>query len=279
GGSAQRAIHGSEIGSPRCPSPFRTGVAQCRSLPRGTDLRRVGRDWTARRVLRRHPGRRCVEDDQRRSNVVPCLRFRQERFVHRRRRGGTVGPRRDLRRDGRPELVLGGNGRRDVQVLRCRTDVASHGPRGHTADHRDSGSPARPEPRVGGLTWREIVGGGLPPLRGRVSIAAAIGSNAQRVYLIGDFGLYRSDDGGTSWRQMAADDKRIANAQGGYNSGVYVDPKNADIVYTFHVTAYRSTDGGNSFTGFKGGPPGGDDPQVMWIDPTDGKRMLMGYDQ
>ena len=131
----------------------------------------------------------------------------------------------------------------------------------------------------GGLTWREIVGGGLPPLRGRASIAAAIGSNAQRVYLIGDFGLYRSDDGGTSWRQMAADDKRIANAQGGYNSGVYVDPKNADIVYTFHVTAYRSTDGGNSFTGFKGGPPGGDDPQVMWIDPTDGKRMLMGYDQ
>ncbi len=131
----------------------------------------------------------------------------------------------------------------------------------------------------GGLTWREIVGGGLPPLRGRASIAAAIGSNAQRVYLIGDFGLYRSDDGGTAWRQMAADDKRIANAQGGYNSGVYVDPKNADIVYTFHVTAYRSTDGGNSFTGFKGGPPGGDDPQVMWIDPTDGKRMLMGYDQ
>src|SRR6266513_1983079 len=131
----------------------------------------------------------------------------------------------------------------------------------------------------GGLTWREIVGGGLPPLRGRASIAAAIGTNAQRVYLIGDFGLYRSDDGGTSWRQMAADDKRIANAQGGYNSGVYVDPKNADIVYTFHVTAYRSTDGGNSFTGFKGGPPGGDDPQVMWIDPTDGKRMLMGYDQ
>src|SRR5216110_842077 len=131
----------------------------------------------------------------------------------------------------------------------------------------------------GGLTWREIVGGGLPPLRGRASIAAAIGTNAQRVYLIGDFGLYRSDDGGTSWRQMAAYDKRIANAQGGYNSGVYVDPKNADIVYTFHVTAYRSIDGGNSFTAFKGGPPGGDDPQVMWIDPTDGKRMLMGYDQ
>src|SRR5881296_2604328 len=131
----------------------------------------------------------------------------------------------------------------------------------------------------GGVTWREIVGGGLPHLKGRVSLAVGMGTNAQRVYAIGDFGLYRSDDGGASWRHMAEDDKRIANAQGGYNSGVLVDPKNPDIVYTFHVTAYKSTDGGNSFTAFKGGPPGGDDPQVMWIDPTDGRRMLMGYDQ
>src|SRR6266550_3015241 len=131
----------------------------------------------------------------------------------------------------------------------------------------------------GGLTWREIVGGGLPRLAGRTSIAVAIGTNAQRVYFIGNFGLYRSDDGGTTWRQMAADDKRIANGQGGFNCGVYVDPQNPDVVYTFHITAYKSTDGGNRFTAFKGGPPGGDDPQVMWIDPTDGKRMLMGYDQ
>ena len=131
----------------------------------------------------------------------------------------------------------------------------------------------------GGLTWRELSGGGLPPLAGRTSLAVAIGTNAQRVYLIGDFGLYRSDDGGTAWRHMAADDKRITNGQGGYNCGVYVDSKNPDIVYTVNVTAYKSADGGNTFTGFKGGPPGGDDPQVMWIDPTDGKRMLMGYDQ
>jgi photosystem II stability/assembly factor-like uncharacterized protein len=131
----------------------------------------------------------------------------------------------------------------------------------------------------GGVSWREISGAGLPRLDGRTSITVAGGTNAQRVYFIGDFGLYRSDDGGTSWRHMAADDKRIANAQGGYNCGVYVDPKNPDIIYTFHVTAYRSTDGGDTFTGFKGGPPGGDDPQVMWIDPTNGKRMLMGYDQ
>ena len=39
-----------------------------------------------------------------------------------------------------------------------------------------------------------------------------------------------------------------------------------------------SRDGGNTFTGFKGAP-GGDDPQQMWIDPTNGQRMLLGVDQ
>src|SRR6266550_5692465 len=81
-----------------------------------------------------------------------------------------------------------------------------------------------------GLTWHEITGGGLPRLTGRTSVAVAMNTNAQRMFLIGNFGLYRSDDGG------------------------------------------------NTFTGFKGAP-GGDDPQQMWIDPTNGQRMLLGLDQ
>ncbi|HEV2669877.1 MAG TPA: hypothetical protein VGU74_02200, partial [Gemmatimonadales bacterium] len=129
-----------------------------------------------------------------------------------------------------------------------------------------------------GLTWREISGNGLPRLTGRTSIAIAMGTNAQRMYLIGNFGLYRSDDGGATWRQMDASDRRIANGQGGYNCGVYVDPKNPDVVYTVNTAMYKSTDGGTTFTGFKGAP-GGDDPQQFWIDPTNGQRMLMGLDQ
>ena len=77
---------------------------------------------------------------------------------------------------------------------------------------------------------------------------------------------------------MAADDRRIANGQGNYTSGVYVDPKNPDIVYTLATSSYRSLDGGNTFDAFKGAP-GGDDPQQMWIDPTDGQRMFLGVDQ
>jgi photosystem II stability/assembly factor-like uncharacterized protein len=129
-----------------------------------------------------------------------------------------------------------------------------------------------------GLTWREITGGGLPRLVGRTSLAVAMNTNAQRVFLIANSGLYRSDDGGTTWRQMAADDERIRNGQGGYSSGVNVDPKNPDVVYTLNTASYKSTDGGQTFTGLKGAP-GGDDPQAFWIDPTNGQHMVMGLDQ
>jgi photosystem II stability/assembly factor-like uncharacterized protein len=129
----------------------------------------------------------------------------------------------------------------------------------------------------GGVTWREITGGGLPRLAGRMSVAVAMHTNAQRVFIITDDGLWRSDDGGITWRRMAADDERIRNAQGGYNCGVYVSSANPDVVYTISTTSYKSTDGGNTFTGFWGAA--GDDPQQIWIDPTDGRRMLVGFDQ
>jgi photosystem II stability/assembly factor-like uncharacterized protein len=129
-----------------------------------------------------------------------------------------------------------------------------------------------------GVSWSEVTGGGLPRLDGRMCMAVAIGTRAQRVFLITNSALYRSDDGGTTWRRMAADDERIHNGQGGYSCGVYVNPANPDIVYTINTAGYRSVDGGSTFTGMKGAP-GGDDPQQVWIDPTNGQRILMGYDQ
>jgi photosystem II stability/assembly factor-like uncharacterized protein len=130
-----------------------------------------------------------------------------------------------------------------------------------------------------GQTWKEISGHGLPAsMAGRTSIAVAMNTNAQRMFLIGNFGFFRSDDGGENWHQMAANDTRIRNGQNGYNCGVYVDPHDPDLVYTINTSSFISHDGGNTFTGFKGAP-GGDDPQQMWIDPTNGKRMLLGVDQ
>ena len=129
-----------------------------------------------------------------------------------------------------------------------------------------------------GVTWTEVTGGGLPRLNGCEYVAVAQNTNAQRVFVIGNNGLFRSDDGGTNWRQMDPDDMRIRNGQGGYNCGVYVNTKNPDIIYSIHTSSYISTDGGNTFTGFKGAP-GGDDPQQFWLDPTNSNRILFGVDQ
>ncbi len=129
-----------------------------------------------------------------------------------------------------------------------------------------------------GITWTEVTGGGLPRLNGCEYVSVAQNTNAQRVFVIGNNGLFRTDDGGTTWKQMDASDDRIRNGQGGYNCGVYVNTKNPDVVYSIHTSSYVSTDGGNTFTGFKGSP-GGDDPQQMWLDPTNSNRILLGVDQ
>ncbi len=129
-----------------------------------------------------------------------------------------------------------------------------------------------------GLTWKELTGGGLPTLGGRTCVAVAMNTNSQRMFLVQNSGLWRSDDGGENWRQMDKGDRRVANGQGGYNCGVYVNSKNPDTVYVVNTCSYVSRDGGETFTGFKGAP-GGDDPQQFWLDPVDSNRIFLGMDQ
>ena len=131
-----------------------------------------------------------------------------------------------------------------------------------------------------GLTWTEIK---IPPFPGRVGVAIAMHTNGKRIYIVGNSiengsGLYRSDDGGNTWQHMAGKDTRISNGQGAYSCGVWADTSNPDIVYTISTAMYRSMDGGVTFHAFKGAP-GGEDYHKLWIDPTNGKRMVVGADQ
>jgi photosystem II stability/assembly factor-like uncharacterized protein len=130
----------------------------------------------------------------------------------------------------------------------------------------------------GGDHWNQLTGHGLPSSQwGRSGVAVAGGG---RVYALidarGAGGLYRSDDAGATWTRSSADSRLVSRAW--YFSQVTVDPKNPDVVYVPNVALYRSTDGGKTFTVLKGAP-GGDDYHVLWIDPNETRRMVLGSDQ
>jgi photosystem II stability/assembly factor-like uncharacterized protein len=127
-----------------------------------------------------------------------------------------------------------------------------------------------------GSTWKPVGVAGLPtqPLD-RVGLAVAPGDHGRRVFAISARGLYRSDDAGDTWRKITTDARITGN---GYICRVYVDPRNADTVYAMQTTTYRSLDGGQTFAAFKGAP-GGDDYHVLWIDPQNSQRMILGVDQ
>ena len=131
----------------------------------------------------------------------------------------------------------------------------------------------------GGDHWTAIAGHGLPESQwGRSGVAVAAGG--RRVYLLVDAqgagGMYRSDDAGANWSRVSADNRIYS--RNWYFSGVTVDPKNADLVYVPNVALYRSTDGGHNFTVLKGAP-GGDDYRILWVDPGETRRMILGSDQ
>ncbi len=132
-----------------------------------------------------------------------------------------------------------------------------------------------------GRTWQPLTNG-LPKDLSQINVAIAP-SNSQRLYATvssasGKLGFYRSDDGGEQWTEITTDPRASMRIGGGDLPVPKVDPKNPDLVYVASTVTMRSTDGGKTWVGFRGAP-GGDDYQNLWIDPMDGKTILLVSDQ
>lgn len=85
-------------------------------------------------------------------------------------------------------------------------------------------------------------------------------------------GVYRSTDAGESWTRINS-----VNPRPMYFSQIRVDPSDDKFIYVLGVDLYRSKDGGKTFTA-DGNREVHPDQHALWIDPRDGRHMIVGCD-
>jgi photosystem II stability/assembly factor-like uncharacterized protein len=150
----------------------------------------------------------------------------------------------------------------------------------------------------GGDTWKQLTGG-LPTdeFVGKIGMAVSP-SNPNRLWAVVDDsgsgvpagfrsaaahpagakhgGVYISEDAGATWKLVNAESRLWG--RGWYFEAVTVDPTNPDRAYVINTATYMTTDAGKTFVPVKGAP-GGDDYHQLWVNPTDGNRMVLSSDQ
>jgi photosystem II stability/assembly factor-like uncharacterized protein len=145
--------------------------------------------------------------------------------------------------------------------------------------------------RDGGETWDRLKGHGLPELPvGKVAVGVAP-SDSNRIYALIETAdgvpseegekvesgeLWRSDDGGESWKVVSYDRNLAGRTH--YYSRFAIAPDDANEV-TFLSAAFTITlDGGEHIRDPKPEEIGGGDNHDMWIDPTDSSRRMVAFD-
>ena len=153
-----------------------------------------------------------------------------------------------------------------------------------------------------GKTWTKLSGGLPSGILGRIGINVSAGnpavlyaniennnissmSSEERWKLMSDgvdpkkpeMGdeMYRSDDKGLTWKKVSQDGKDVGGGPAYYYQQVRIDPVNPDHVYVLGISVWETTDGGREW---KESFTFGGDNHAMWIDPSDPKHLLLGYD-
>ncbi len=159
----------------------------------------------------------------------------------------------------------------------------------------------------GGHTWARL-GGGLPDGKiGRIGLdifvkdpnviyatienanpkpvteaksKTASKSRQRRPQLVGGE-IYRSDDGGDTWKKMNDDKQNIGGMPGYYYGQIRIDPNDDKTIYVLSVSLFRSTDGGKTWgkgRDSNAAPRTHSDHHALWIDPRDSDHVLLGND-
>lgn len=130
----------------------------------------------------------------------------------------------------------------------------------------------------GGDTWVDMTANpGMPaaPI-GKIGITVSPADN-KRLWAIveaNEGGVFRSDDGGATWKKT--NDERKLRQRAFYYSRIYADPFDRETVYCLNVEFFKSTDGGVKFDERINVPHG--DNHDLWIDPNNPLRMIAAND-
>lgn len=142
----------------------------------------------------------------------------------------------------------------------------------------------------GGQTWTRLSGGlpegdigriGLDIYRKNPQIVMAIvehgfqppaGSDEYSDMSLLGSGVYRSEDGGESWRYVNRYNNRPF-----YYSQIYINPLDDQRVYVMGTNAMISSDGGKTFE--RGMPGIAGDFHTLWLDPNNAGRYYVGNDK
>jgi photosystem II stability/assembly factor-like uncharacterized protein len=142
----------------------------------------------------------------------------------------------------------------------------------------------------GGLTWKPVEGNGLPTKPyGKVGLAMSK-ADSERVYALIEVGdgvpvdgketqtgrLWRSDDGGDHW-VLATADRQVAGRTHYYNRMAAM-PDNADEAYFLTASWAKTVDAGKTITDPPDAQVPGGDHHDIWIDPSNGDRLVVSHD-
>ncbi|MGH7655078.1 MAG: WD40/YVTN/BNR-like repeat-containing protein [Gemmatimonadaceae bacterium] len=124
----------------------------------------------------------------------------------------------------------------------------------------------------GGYDWCNNAG----PGHGFANAAAATGQKVPELDAAKG-GLFRSDNGGRSWKLMSNCEARPM-----YFSQLRVDPENDNNIYVGGLPVAKSLDGGKTFATLDAaggyGEPGHVDQHAIWVDPKNTNHIMEGND-